>query len=89
MTGADVSPEGATVVVRSYEDLRFYRWSEGRLVPVGGAHVALRTLHEGQGEGVGLGPGGNIALTSEAVFGRGASLVFLDCDGVGALGGHP
>jgi hypothetical protein len=86
ITGADASADGSLVVVRSYESLRFYRWEDGLLQPVAGGTVALRTLHESQGEGVGLGPDGRVALTSEAALGRGPSLVLLDC---GALGGRP
>ena len=86
ITGADASADGHLIAIRSYESLRFYRWNEARLVPLAGATVALRTLHEAQGEGVGLGPGGRVALTSEAAMGRGPSLTILDC---GDLGGRP
>jgi len=86
ITGADASPDGSLVAIRSYESLRFYRWDGGRLVPLAGGTVALRTLHEAQGEGVGLGPRGRVALTSEGALGESASLTILDCR---ALGGRP
>jgi hypothetical protein len=80
ITGADASPDGRTVVVRSYQGLRFFRVQDGRLSPVPGGQVDLRTLHEIQGEGVAMGPGGLIALSSEGGPGGGtASLRFLRC----------
>jgi hypothetical protein len=84
ITGADASRDGRFVAVRTYQTLRFYSWAGsevqgGRLRPLEGGTVALRILAEGQGEAVGLGPGGEVALTSEAVFGRGGTLSFLEC----------
>jgi hypothetical protein len=37
VTGADASPDGRLVAVRTYESLTFYRMSRGRLVPLRGA----------------------------------------------------
>jgi hypothetical protein len=80
VTGADASPDGRLVAVRTYESLTFYRMSRGRLVPLRGGRVELRTLGEAQGEAVGIGPDGLLALTSEAGFlGRGAVLNILEC----------
>lgn len=79
ITGADASPDGSLVAIRSYEALTFYRWLDGLLVPLDAGRVALRTLDEVQGEGVGLGPGGELALTSEGTLGRGPTLNVLAC----------
>lgn len=80
ITGADASPDGSTVVVRTYQSLRFFHVEDGRLSPVPGAKVELRTLYEIQGEGVALGPEGQVALTSEGgPFGGKAVLHFLSC----------
>jgi hypothetical protein len=80
VTGADATPDGRLVAVRTYESLTFYRMSRGRLVPLRGGRVELRTLGEAQGEAVGIGPDGLVALTSEAGFlGRGAVLNLLEC----------
>jgi hypothetical protein len=80
VTGADASPDGKLVVVRSYEALRFYRVDEGTLIPVEGGRVALGTLQEPQGEAVGFGPGGKVFLTTEGGnFGGVASLRVLQC----------
>ena len=80
VTGADATPDGWLVAVRTYESLTFYRMSRGRLVPLRGGRVDLRTLGEAQGEAVGIGPDGLVALTSEAGFlGRGAVLNILEC----------
>jgi hypothetical protein len=80
VTGADAAPDGRLVAVRTYESLTFHRMSRGRLVPLRGGRVDLRTLGEAQGEAVGIGPDGLVALTSEAGFlGRGAVLNLLEC----------
>lgn len=83
ITGSDASADGSLVAIRSYESLTFYQVVDGRLTPVYGGHVALRTLGETQGEAVGLGPGGEVALTSEAALGRGATMMVLTCHIVG------
>ena len=83
VTGADASPDGSIVAMRSYYALTFYEWIDGRLYPIEGGRVELRTLQEPQGEAVGLGPDGQVALTSEAGdFGGVAELRVLRC-GVG------
>jgi len=83
VTGADASPDGTVVVIRTYESLSFFHVESGRLVPIKGARVALRTLHEVQGEAVALGPNGELVLTSEAALGRRAAMVTLNCGEVG------
>jgi hypothetical protein len=80
ITGADASMDGRLVLIRSYVGLIFFQWDGPRLVPVDGGRVALRTLNEAQGEGVALGPRGQIALTSEAARRDVASMRFLRCD---------
>ena len=65
VTGAAVSPGGQVVAIRTYEALQFYRVQSDTLVPVDGGMVNLRTLREGQGEGVGIGLDGEVVLTSE------------------------
>jgi hypothetical protein len=80
VTGADASPDGRLVVVRSYEALRFYQVDAGHLIPVEGGRVALGTLQEPQGEAVGFGPDGKLLLTTEGGnFGGVASLRVLQC----------
>ena len=80
VTGASASAEGDWVAVRTYQTLQFYRNEGGRLVPAEDGLVNLRTLQEIQGEGVGLGPGGLLGLTSEGgPLGGPPSLRFLRC----------
>ncbi len=80
ITGADASPDGKFVVIRTYQDMVFYRVEEGHLIPMEGARVALRTLQEPQGEGVAFGDGNRVFLTTEAgSFGGVASLRILEC----------
>jgi hypothetical protein len=80
ITGADASPDGRMVVLRSYQDMTFFRVEDGLLVPMEGGRVDLGTLEEPQGEGIALGPQGQLALTTEAGnFGGMASLRILRC----------
>lgn len=65
VTGAAAAPDGSVVVVRTYETLLFYRWDGARLLPLENGTVSLRWLRESQGEGVGIGADGLVALTSE------------------------
>jgi hypothetical protein len=80
VTGADVARDGVGVAVRSYEGIRFYQWEDGRREYLADGQVALLALGEVQGEGVGLGPRGQVILTSEAALGQGATLRKLRCD---------
>lgn len=74
--------DGIAVVVRTYETLRFHRVDDGRLVPLEGGEVRLRTLREPQGEGVALAPDGRVLLVSEAgPLGRRGSVQTLRCSG--------
>lgn len=80
VTGAGASQDGRMVVIRTYQDLTFYRVEEGILVPMDGGRVNLRTLEEPQGEGVAFGRDGYLFLTTEAGnFGGVAALRVLEC----------
>jgi hypothetical protein len=86
VTGADASPDGQSVVLRTYFGVGFFRPEEGRFVQMNGGYLRLSGVTEAQGEGVALGPGGSVALTSEAGnFGGVATLNRLRCQGVGGL----
>lgn len=65
VTGGAVSPRGRVVALRTYESLQFYEVQSDTLVPLDGGLVNLRTLREGQGEGVAIGLDGKVVLTSE------------------------
>jgi len=80
VTGASATPDGEGVVVRTYETLHLHRVRGDTLVAIEGGTVNLRTLREAQGEGVGVGDDGVIALTSEAgPFGQQGSIQLLRC----------
>jgi hypothetical protein len=80
VTGASASPDGSLVVIRTYESLTFYRTGGDSLEALEGGRVSLRTLQEPQGEAVGIGFDGRIALTSEGgPWGGAASLRLLWC----------
>ena len=85
VTGAAAASDGSIVVLRTYETLLFHRWDGSALVPIADGTVNLRPLRESQGEGVGIGADGVVALTSEAgPAGGPASITILRCrlDGV-------
>ncbi len=83
VTGADASPDGAFMVLRTYRALLYFSVDDGRFEPLAGGQVDLRTLHEPQGEAVALGPDGQVVLTSErSGFGLGPEMRLLGC-GVG------
>ena len=84
VTGADASADGRVVAIRTYRSLNLFRVEDGRLVSMDGGRVNLRTLNETQGEAVGLGPDGEVVLTSEAALGRGASMRVLKCEVLGS-----
>lgn len=65
VTGASASPDGSWVAIRTYQALEFYRVEDDRLVHVDGGLANLQSLTEIQGEAVGIGPEGMVALTSE------------------------
>jgi hypothetical protein len=80
VTGASASPDGGTVVVRTYELVTFYRVDADTLVATGDP-LNLRPLREPQGEGIGVGEDGLIALTSEAgPIGSRGSLSLVRCE---------
>ena len=66
VTGAEATPDGETIVIRTYETLQFYRMVADTLAAADDGVVNLRSLREAQGEGVGIAADGTIALTSEA-----------------------
>ncbi len=68
VTGADASPDGRWVAVRTYTSVQIYRvaW-RGRLRPLlPDPGIDLQILAEPQGEAVAFGPDGSLVLTSEA-----------------------
>lgn len=80
VTGGAVSPDGGVVALRTYESVQFYTMEADTLVPLDDGLVNLRTLEEAQGEGVAIGPGGRVALTSEGgPTGGPAGLVLMRC----------
>ncbi len=80
VTGGAVSPDGRIIALRTYEAIHFYRMVADTLVPLSHSVVNLRTLHEAQGEGVGIGPDGLVVLTSEGGPGGGpGSFALLHC----------
>ena len=80
VTGASASPDGARVVIRTYETVAFYR-VDGDTLAAEGETLNLRTLREAQGEGVALGEDGLVVLVSEAgPVGRQGSLALVRCE---------
>lgn len=81
VTGAAATVDGERVVVRTYETLGFYRMEADTLRLLEDGTVNLRTLQEGQGEGVALGADGTAVLVSEAgPTGRRGSIAVLRCE---------
>jgi hypothetical protein len=66
VTGASASPDGELIAIRTYETVTFYRPAGDTLAAIEGSTLNLRSLGEPQGEGVGIGDDGLVALTSEA-----------------------
>jgi len=80
VTGADASPRGSVVAIRTYESLTFYSVEATGFLPIEGAVVNLHPLKEPQGEGVGIGLDGLVALTSEGgPAGAHASITTFRC----------
>jgi hypothetical protein len=80
VTGGSVSPDRGLIVLRTYESLHFYRVQADTLVPLADGLVNLRPLEEPQGEGVGLGLGGSMFLSSESgPLGTAGSFIALRC----------
>ncbi len=80
VTGASALFASSVVAIRTYQSLEFYRFQDGRLSPLEDGVVNLRSLREAQGEAVGLGPDGLVALTSEGgPLGGSPSMNLLRC----------
>ncbi len=80
VTGADASPDGRWVAVRTYETLIFERFDGRALTPLDDGTVNLRTLREAQGEGVGVAADGTVVLVSEAgPMGKRGGMAVLRC----------
>ncbi|MDQ3555961.1 MAG: hypothetical protein M3409_04170, partial [Gemmatimonadota bacterium] len=74
VTGANATPDGAWVAVRTYRTLFLYRTADLLAGPETGARsVDLSVLGEPQGEGVAIRPDGQVVLTSEGVAKRTAA----------------
>jgi hypothetical protein len=68
VTGASASADGDVVVLRTYQAMEWFEVRGDSLVARDDGRVNLRPLRESQGEGVALGAGGLVVLTSEAGF---------------------
>lgn len=80
VTGGATSPVSQVVALRTYQSFRFYRIQGDSLVESGDGTINLRTLNERQGEGIALGPDGQVVLTSEGGPGGGpGALAVLRC----------
>lgn len=78
VTGADATPDGRWVAIRSYDSLRFHPVDVSMAEPLLEPHgIALHPLREAQGEGVGLRPDGTVVLTGEAGPFRGDATIHL------------
>lgn len=77
VTGAAVSPDGRTLVVRTYLELSFYRWGEGRAQRIDPS--CWLGPREPQGEAVDFLDDTTLVLTSEARFGRSAMISTVRC----------
>ena len=81
VTGGAVDPRGGVLALRTYESLQFYHLDGDTLAAIDGALVNLYSLQEGQGEGVGIGLDGLVALTSEGgIAGGPGSMTLIHCD---------
>lgn len=79
-TGGATSPVSQLVAIRTYQSFRFYRIQGDTLAETEHGPINLRTLNERQGEGIALGPDGQVVLTSEGGPGGGAgSMAVLRC----------
>ena len=66
--------------MRTYESLQFFELIANELVPITEGHIDLRPLLEAQGEGIAIGPGGLLVLTSEAVAGTPPQMNLMHCN---------
>jgi hypothetical protein len=66
VTSAAATPDGQTIVVRSYSALQLYSFKNNQLVPqLAGGGFDLQPLREHQGEGVDITAAGTVFLVSE------------------------
>ena len=81
ITGAAATLDGETVVIRTYETLKFFGVSDdGELQPREDSRVNLRTLREPQGEGVAFMADGRMVLSPEAGLTSLPSIILLACE---------
>ena len=78
VTDADASPDGEWIVVRSKEEMIFFRDEEFALAEHG-TPISLRPLGEPQGEGVAIGGDGTVYLASEGKRGQPGSFRTMRC----------
>lgn len=78
VTAASISPDGTELVVRTYTELHFFSWSPNRPLVERSTpcHLGLR---QAQGEAVDYLDGSTLVLTTEAAFGRPASIALVRC----------
>lgn len=79
VTGADVTPDGRWVLIRSYTSMLAYRASQVDDPAATAIELDLAALAPGQGEGIAAGPNGRVVLTSESIAGIPGTLVTLRC----------
>lgn len=77
VTGAAISPDGTRVVLRTYDELHFFRRRGGRLTP-DGQPCRLGNL-EPQGEGVDFWDRDTLVLTSEGAGGEPGPIHLVRC----------
>lgn len=80
ITGADASPDGRWIALRTLESAEIHRaqslLGSGALSPI---RIDLRELEERQGEGIGFAPDGSLVLTSEGTKKKPATFARLTC----------
>lgn len=79
VTGADATPAGDWVVIRTYTYLDLYRVRADTLATAATTRVPLAPAGEPQGEGVAINAAGEIFLVSEKALGLPAPLSYLRC----------
>lgn len=81
VTGADASPDGRWVAVRSYGALSVYRTADLLAGRPAMTIIDLAPLGESQGEAVAITAGGRVKLTSEAgALRRSGTITMLQCE---------
>lgn len=79
VTGADATPAGDWVAIRTYTYLDLYRVRGDTLATAATARTMLAPAAEPQGEGVALNAAGDVFLVSEKALGLPAPLSYLRC----------